>query len=253
MEHSQNIEQPLPLLPPEVQKYVDAFLDRVISIEKEGYESKLIPFAQHADELRIRAQEYFSALHLKLRFAQNVLKERFAKQEEENPKISNDTKFQVLELAQETMRHKLQDPAFSFEAIDTVKPLQEQLELPWAFMDRAYQTAHQLLREKQYAEAESVYILLCFLHPGVFEFWFCSASCKEELGKLEEAIETYTMSLLWEPTNPLVYFQIASCHHQAKDTANSLQALDTCIQYAQENETLLQQAKAAYQTIKCPA
>ena len=224
------------ILPQEVQLYVDGFINKVIEMEKQGYDSKLMPFAHKQEELKVQAQEFFSTLHHKLKQGQVVLKAQFELQDKLNPKAAKDTTFAIWEQAREGMQKKMQDPKFSFSQVDESRPLQEQLQLPWAFMNRAYQTANDLLQEKKYEEAESVYMFLCFLHPGVFEYWLCSATCKQELGKLDEALNTYAMSLLWEPTNPLVFFQIASCYYQEKEQGSCLKAIEVCIEYATQDE-----------------
>ena len=224
------------LLPSEVQQYVDAFVRKITEIEKEGYDSKLIPFSQKEDELQMYSQEFFSSMHQKLQQGLNILKNIFEKEEKQNPKISEQASIVTLEKAQRAMHKKLNDPEFSFSDLDRTRPLQELYGLPWPFMDRAYQTANALLQDKRYEEAECVYMLLCYLHPGVFEYWISSATCKQELGKLEEALRAYEMSLLWEPTNPLVFFQIASCHCQGKEKKSCLEALNVCIEYAAKDD-----------------
>lgn len=222
-------------IPQEVQLYIDGFIQKMIELEREGYDNKLLPFTHKEEELRLRAQQFFANLHQKLTLGQQILKSQFALQEKEDPKIAQESSFKIWESALESLSEKMHDPNFSFTEIDKQRPLQEQLQIPWSFMNRAYQTANSLLQNKQYVEAENVYILLCFLHPGVFEYWLCSATCKQELGKLEEALNAYAMSLLWEPTNPLVFFQIASCYCQGKEPEKCLRALGICIDYAQKD------------------
>ena len=224
------------VLPEEVQRYVDSFLNQVVEIEKEGYASKLVPFSQKQKEMKASAKEYFSSLHQKLKIAQKVLKEQFEIQELMQKKVNPEASFSLWEKAKKKLEAELQDPQFSYLAIEKTKPLQEQLEIPWAFMRRAYETASQLLEQKRYEEAECIYIFLCFLHPQVFEFWFCSAACKKELGKLEDALDTYALSLLWDPCNPLVFFQIAGCYMQGKEQEGCKKALDMCIHYAEGHE-----------------
>jgi tetratricopeptide (TPR) repeat protein len=239
-------------LPPEVQQYVDGFVRKITEIEKEGYDNKLIPFSQKEDELKIYSQEFFSSMHQKIQKGLNLLKNIFEKEEKQNPKISEQASIVTLEKAQRAMKEKLNDPEFSFSDLDRTRPLQELYGLPWPFMDRAYQTANSLLQEKRYDEAECLYMFLCYLHPGVFEYWISSATCKQELGKLEEALKAYEMSLLWEPTNPLVFFQIASCYYQGKEKICCMKALNMCIDYAAKDEKyalVLKEASAVKQAL----
>jgi tetratricopeptide (TPR) repeat protein len=239
-------------LPQEVQKYVDGLLNKIVEIEKEGYDNKLLPFAQKQKEIKACAQEYFVQLHQKLKMGQKTLADQFELQERLGQRVSKEATFSVWEQARKELEKQLNDPHFSFQEIDETRPLQELLQIPWAFMNRAYQTANTLLQEKRYREAESIYIFLCFLHPRVFEYWFCSAACKQELGMLEEALDTYAFSLLWEPTNPLVFFQMASCYYQGKEKDGCLKALEMCLQYGQGDEnyrTILKDAEQIKQVL----
>ena len=69
---------------------------------------------------------------------------------------------------------------------------------------------------------------------------------------MEEALNTYAMSLLWEPTNPFVFFQIASCYYQEKEPENCLKAIDACIEHAKKDEKyaeVLQEASKVKQAL----
>lgn len=221
-------------LPKEIQQYVNIIVGHLVETEKKSYENPLVPFSQHSEAMKLQAEEHIVNLHTELQRGQQVLKERFIAQEKQNPKISQDALFSTWEKASLEMKNKLNDPALISSKMDTSKPLQELLGLSWAFMDRAYQTANTLLSEKQYEDAESVYLFLCFLNPAVFEYWLCAATCQQVNGKLEEALNTYTTTLQLHPEHPFVFFQMASCYSEAKDQEACMKALDQSIEYAAE-------------------
>ena len=53
-----------------------------------------------------------------------------------------------------------------------------------------------------------------FLHglqPAVFEYWLGEATCRHATGNYEEALNTYSISLILQPESALVFYQMGDC------------------------------------------
>jgi len=191
----------LSLLPEELQKQINAFLSTVIELEKEDYHNDLVPFSQHAAEIREKGAALFIERQRKLDHGKALLQELF--EEENNPP---ELSFAVYTAAVAAYKEKMKEADLT-----EAKSLQEELELPQAFMHRGLQVARKLLDEEKYEDAESLFLFLHFLQPNVFEYPFGQAVCQQALEHYEEAIESYRMSLQQEPTNPAPFFLMAGC------------------------------------------
>ncbi len=110
-----------------------------------------------------------------------------------------------------------------------------------------------LLAEKQYADAEAVFSLLCFLNPHVFDYWFAKGSCEHAQGSIDAAIESYTQSLFIEPTNPVPFFELADCFYQDSDLQSCMKTLEYCIELCAEDpqhEALMNEARSYLQDLR---
>lgn len=224
------------VLPQNLQNSIDAAASQLIEIEKKYYQNDLVPFAQHAAQMKIKVNEFFSDSYSQIELAKKVLKEEFARQEAEHKEIASDSSFQEWEKADQKLKQReaSTQPSDS-KPIDEPKSLREQLELPWAFMDRAYSVAHALFKEGKYKESKAVYAFLLFLDSLVFEYWFGQAGCEQALKNFEEALQTYFMCLVLQPENPAVFFQIATCYDALKEKESCMKALELCIEHAKNN------------------
>ena len=243
-------------LVPNIQKHVDDFLAFIIGEELKEYSNPLVPFTQRAKEIRTYAQASFGRLQNCLQHGMIVLKKHFELQEnQENQKSpeSEDSSFTTVIKGFEELRKKMQEPAFSIITMFQAGPIQEQILLPWAFMDRAYKIAKQLLEEKSYEDAEAAFLVLRFLHSEVFEYWVGEACALQGQGKLEDAVSSYIGSLLLQPSNAFIFFQIASCLYQANEIPGCLKALELCLEHAKNDPAqtaLMQEAEIARQVLE---
>ncbi|HXF28488.1 MAG TPA: hypothetical protein VN457_01440 [Chlamydiales bacterium] len=230
-------------LPDEFKKETEQFVDWILQVEEKEYKSDLKPFPQHAQEVKDQVQKYCLDLRGKLLNGQRLLKARFSQEEQENPLLCQQFSFASLEEQLKKLEERKKNPELP---VFDFKTLQAQLEIPWSFMDRGFATGTQFLQDKCFDEAYDIFFLLRFLQPRIFEYWVCEATCLHELGKLEEAIKTYEMSLVFQPKNPLVFFQLASCLFRLNEKSAALKSFETCIKYAEENpqfEALCKEAK----------
>ena len=230
-------------LPIEFQKETKAFIEWLLQDEEKEYKSDLKPFPQHAEEIKDQLQNYCSDERGKLLNGQKLLKERFNSEEQKNPLFCQQFSFASLEEQMKKLEERRKNRQLS---VFSFKTLQAELEIPWDFMDRAYASGTQLLQEKRYSDAYDIFFLLRFLQPRIFEYWVCEATCLHELGRLEEAIKTYELSLVFQPKNPLVFFQLASALFRLNEKSAALKSFEMCIKYAEEDpqyEALYKEAK----------
>lgn len=231
--HQKKPVSPTPI--PRIKKEMDAFIEWLIRIEKQHYpQHNIIPFEQHAAKLRIKGQQVFTDLHNRLSCARNILKEYFELEEKKNPAAFEGTTFSLYEEAAAQMANLIQLEAYTPSPLLS---LQEQMDIPWEWMDRAYAVGNQLFDNKRYAEAEDVYYFLCHMQPSVFDYWLGQATCQHVLGKFQTAIDTYAMSLILNPDSALVFFQMADCFLHMSEKERSLKSLDFCIECTEDDET----------------
>jgi tetratricopeptide (TPR) repeat protein len=227
-------------LPPELQKTVDAFHNWLIDIEKKYYHSDLVPFKQHAEEMKAKGNQIIADERKQFQRAEALIKEHFERQEKENPGAFAEATYSIWEEAADKMRKQITDEDF---LPSIFVPLQEQMSLPWPWMDRVYRLAGELLEVQHYEEAQDIYVLLYHLQPAVFEYCFGVATCQHMLGKYQDAVNTYSLSLLLQPENALVFFQMADCFFKGQEQQCGMQTLEYCIEYAQKDD----QYKELYQ------
>lgn len=221
-------------LSPELQKNVDVFLAWLISLEKKYYKNDFQPFVQRENQMKAKMQELVIAFTKRLTCAKKLLKDRFELQEQEHPGTFPEATFSIWEHAEAEIQEKYKKGTFSPVSFIS---LQDQMAIPWAWLDRAYQTACGLLYEKRYEEAQDIYFFLHHLQPMVFEYWLGEATCQHMLGKYKEAIDTYSMSLLLQPENGLVFFQMAECFSQNDEKESALKALASCLTRLEKDAT----------------
>ncbi len=219
-------------LDPLVQKNVDLFLTWIIDIEKKHYKSELQPFSLHAEQMKAKAHEYYLHFTQQLQHAQKLLQNHFELEESKKLKAFPESSFALWEEAIATMREKLKDESFSAA---TLVSMQDQLSIPWAWMDRAYQFANDLLAKNQYTDARDLYFFLCQLQPAVFDYWLGQATCEHVLGDFRKAIDTYSMSLLFQSESAVVFFQMADCYLRLDEKENSSKCIQYCLELIEQN------------------
>ena len=219
-------------LDPLVQKNVDLFLSWIIDIEKKHYKSDLQPFSMHVEQMKAKAYEYYLHLTQQLEHAQQLLKKQFELEESKKPGAFPESSFALWEEAAAALREKLKDEHFSAA---TLVSLQDQMSLPWAWMDRAYHVANDLLSQSQYKDAGDIYFFLCQLQPAVFDYWLGQATCEHVLGDFRKAIDTYSMCLLFQPESAVTFFQMADCYLRLGEKENSSKCIQYCLELIEQN------------------
>lgn len=244
MEPTMHMEQGRKSLPGDLQKHCDHLVSWLIETEKQSYRNEIVPFSQHSEQMKLRAQEFLCEVYSEFLEGEKVAVQHIKVGDPSAASLAN------WEKAKEQLQEKLKEPEFPFI---TSIPLQEQIDLSWAFMEDGYMVAKGLLENKKYQDAKPLFFFICFLHPQVFEYWIGLAACQQGLGEFKDAIDTYYTSLFFQPENPIIYFQIAGCFYQLKDVEQSLKAMDLCLQYAKDNEkyaALFKEAKEIQEVLQ---
>jgi tetratricopeptide (TPR) repeat protein len=234
--HVANNKQLSPL-PAEIQRSLEEVLDRVVEIEKEEYHNNLVPFSQHEKQIRERGQKVIKELTNALENGQKVLKDFFELEEKKHPEIDPESHFARWEEASQ----KLQGMPSLLEILANEEeeevPLQQKCGLSWAFMDRAYATAKRLQDDKRLEDAANIFKFLRYVNSQVFEYWLGEGNALFDQGKFEESLDVYGRSLLLQPENPYIFYQIGSCCYHLGDIESSRSAFDLCIEVAQKDES----------------
>ncbi len=220
--------------PKEVQKFAEKLVVDLLGIEKEAeYHKKILDFVPHSDQIKAKTTELIVDMKRKIEHGQQVIKAAFQAQDKQAlTSSSKNADFAVWERIKKNLQEKGKNPEYLEHLVIQKKSLQETVNIPWDFMDRAYQVGIQCIKESKYEDGLCAFMFLRFLCPSVFEYWAGEATCLQSLGKWEEAMNTYFVSLVFKPKNPLIFFQIANCCHQLQLRDNCNNALDLCIEYA---------------------
>lgn len=231
----------------DMQIKIDTEIDTLIEIEKEHYASTIVPFEHHAEQMRLKGQQFFAETFTQYKKAQEVMKAQCDIQDQKGMRFPEDASYKVWEEAVQTILKKKEKLAFDESFFDPTQLIQDQLGLPWPFMDRVYGIANELFAEKKYEDAVLLYCLLRTLNPGIFAYWYGEAAALQMQGHFEEAIEAYGFSLILDTQNPDVFFQIASCCFHLGEKESSVKALECCIEYAKERPECAALSKTATQ------
>jgi TolA-binding protein len=238
IQHKQKIQ-----LPKSLEAYIESIAESLCE-EIEIHPNELVSLQQKKENIRIQVRELFEKQYLQLQHAEHLLQEAFQVDDEKHPQQHTEDAYNLWKEAQEKLKEQIHDPK-RYISLDAEKPLQEVLGISWAFMDRSYQYAVALLKEKRFSDAEAVFRFLQYLHPAVFEYWLGLATCQQEENKFDEAISTYNFTLFFKQLQPLIFYQMAQCSAQMHDEVHALEALDQCLASAEKDDVaLLEDARA---------
>jgi type III secretion system low calcium response chaperone LcrH/SycD len=233
-----------------MQQEIEDELNVLIAAEAEGYHNDLVPFSQHKKSVREKGKKFAADFSKQIEHAQNLLKEIF-EAEEENNFIEPNAQFARWEECLSKLPYRIVGQQMFEE--DEDKSLQEKVGLSWPFMDRAYAVAKKLQEDERYEDAFHIFRFLRILNHLVFDYFVEEANCLIELKKIKEAIDIYGLSLALQPENPYLLYKIGSCLLELNDLVNSKEAINRCIECIQENkehEKLLQAAKVTKTSIQ---
>jgi tetratricopeptide (TPR) repeat protein len=246
----------LTVLPLEIQRSLEEVLDRIVEIEKEEYHNDLVPFSQREKQIREKGQKVIKELTTSLEKAHQVLKDFLELEEQKHPEIDSESHYARWEEASQKLVGMPTLLQTLISEAEEELALQDQCGLSWAFMDRAYATGKKLQEDKRLEDAANVFKFLNYLNSKVFEYSLNEADALFDLGRFNEAFDVYSRSLLLQPENPYVLYQIGGSCYQIGDIESANAAFDLCIVTAKNNEKYkdfiekAQEAKRFLQTKK---
>jgi tetratricopeptide (TPR) repeat protein len=223
-------------LPQDIQWRTDAVCDGLIELEKKDYNNALLPFAQYQEKIRLEWNKMIEEVFSINQNTQILVKNFLQKEEKENPKIPYDGLWSAWEVASNTIRAQINDGTFWSKENSVQKPLHEQYGISWNFIDRVYDVGESLLADEKYKEAVGVFGFLIFLNPLVPEYWLRMAGALYGAENFEGALQQYVASLVFDPENSFVFFEMARCYCKLKEAEPCLACLEACIEYGAKNE-----------------
>jgi tetratricopeptide (TPR) repeat protein len=233
MQKVQKNEKPLPK---DAEKYLDKVLDEILRLEEKGYHNPLVSFAQYAEKMRAIAHENVSHFYNQLDYAKRVLKEKLEHEEKHNPNIPYPSTFRSCEEALKACKENMKELDMVVTIDFNKSSLQQLAKIDWSFMDRSYQLGKKLMEENALQDAACLFLFLRYLNPMVFEYWLLEAICLHQSKDIENAMIRYGMSLLLQPKNPYVFFQMASIFYDLQEVEACKKLLDISIEYAKKSD-----------------
>ena len=224
-------------IPQQLQADLDTLIEFTLDSEMENYEEGegkegKEPFSEYAQKIRGEMEEGVKNMHYRLALGRKLFKDHLEFHDMQNPN------FPPLLPQWEKILTQAKEQLSSTEVAlpeDSQKSIQETYNIPWEYMDKAFELAKELHFEKRYEEAEGLSLFLCTLQSHVFDYWLVEAACLYALGKFDEARLAYVAALGVEPTHPFPFFQIACCLVSTQERQAALQALEICLGYAKED------------------
>jgi tetratricopeptide (TPR) repeat protein len=240
----QDVTPKLEKLPDFLNEGFEHFFEPILEVEKEDYKDTLMPFSQYEEALKAEGKKAYLKLYKKLCHAQDLIEEKFKDEEKNDSSIAEEAKFQVWEKIATQLNEEFSSPKKAVEEKTTeseeieenLNSIQENLGVTWSFMDRAYKFGSALLQEEKFEDAEDIFYFLRYLNGEVFEYWFGEAVCQQALSQYEDALNTYVISLFFQPENPVVFYQMANSYLGLEEKESAIAALETSIEYAQREQ-----------------
>jgi len=230
-------EQVSETIPPELKSQIEKACDWFVEEAKKDYHNPLQPVQQFEEKVRLDVGDAFSGLISRNLHAREVLSELLQKEEDENPEMSEDARFSTWENSFDEIRKQLSEGAIKPYSDESQKPIQEQFNISWNFLDRIYRIAESLIEEGAYQDAAAIFDLLMFLHPFVQAYGIGKARALFGAEQFEQALQQYKFCLIFDPENPAIFFEIARCHFQLKDMPQTLASLESCLSLCYQNAT----------------
>jgi len=240
-------------VPHEIAGRFDAVCDYFIEAAKKEYSDPKVPFEKYAKKMRKTWKQVVQELFLNNQKTQALIKDYLVKQEKANPKIPKNARWETWETASDRMHKQIHDGSFWCQENAEKKTLLDLYGISWEFLDRVYNFGKKLMSEEKYQEAVGVFGLLIFLNQAVPEYWLGCSAALYGAKNYEGALQHYAVSLLFDPENPTIFFEMARCFCKLKEADSCLASLDYCIKYGAEKKQhadLVAEAKAIKRAIE---
>ncbi len=113
-----------------------------------------------------------------------------------------------------------------FEQLQSGKTVAEIQKLKEHELEALYSLAYGRLMAKSYKDAETLFQMLCLYNHLEFKYWLGYAIALKELGKLEDAVQAFSISALMEPEHPVSALQSGICLLKLKRIKEAKEALE---------------------------
>ncbi len=228
-------------IPKEAQVHHNKALLLVTEQARENYQDDTKPFSEYEKEISRDFEAVMHSINEKLALAKKLFQDHMELHDHKG--FSHKKLLPIWKEITEQAKKRLKNP----KSIDFEKTMQDEFQIPWEFMDRAYDIGKQCLFEGKNEEAESMFLFLCLFQPRVYEYWLGLATAQHVQKRWNEAILNYSLALRQQPTNPIPFFQIACCLLEMNEKKAAHTALQKSIEYATAQKStyksLLQEAE----------
>lgn len=103
-----------------------------------------------------------------------------------------------------------------------------------ATLQALFSLGYQLQMDGDFASAKGLFTILCFLYPGVGEYWVHLGYACLSLTQLEKAKEAFHTALEIDPDNISVYYYLALCAAQETNKNEALHYIEHGLSLTQE-------------------
>ncbi len=102
-------------------------------------------------------------------------------------------------------------------------------------MEVKYEYAFNLLKQKDYEQALSIFHYLVSLNPYQKKYWMGLGSCQLNQGDHTNAVESYTMSSLIDPNDPTPYLFASYSYLALGQSQEAIQSLHLAVEVAKKD------------------
>ncbi len=104
-----------------------------------------------------------------------------------------------------------------FNSIEQGKPLKDTFNITDEMMDEFIDICENLIDEKKFEDAAAAYLFLSMLDPLYSDFYVGRARALQELERYDEALELYSMAMLYDADDPFPHLYSAQCYLSKND------------------------------------
>ena len=173
------------------KKSVDALFDILGDELKEGYQSKLEPFDQHLNKLKLNFIENVEKRKEKINKGYNLIVNRLKEKEQDfdiNKFLINEEKMENVK--EYKITEALIDPSQTFQA---------KLEISNDSLLEMVEVAYDLIANEELEDAHDALCFLVWLNPSIKEFWKKLGLILEMQEDFEDAVNCYLTACITEP------------------------------------------------------
>lgn len=168
-----------------------------------------------------------------------------------NAKTTKRASEQVLNSIKEETTDHLQDIADNISKKGILP--KDALGMDDQMLEAIYGQAYRLYNTGKYAESGQIFRLLVMVNSMEPKYSMGLAACFHMLKEYKNAIDTYTLSSIIDPENPIPQYHISDCYIKLEDELSAIVALKMAIKRAGKDpqfQTLVDRAKMTIESLK---